>query len=490
MTAWSFIIVSSAQRGQGKEKKMSSKFTILLLFTIALLFICSCATPGHDISAVNCMDQEYEGIKARVCASQSLIDRDLPRNKLYDLFEAEQVQNVKFIKSHYKLSDDSNENLTRRWNQVVKDLATFDTLSNLKTKAFTDSMHLDEDLLKLKRENPEIYNSFIQILRDFFRTMPTPVFQEIDGEIILQNDPVLQMLPYFSEKIFALYKTKEMSEEEEAKKREELRQGLKEIIPMLNSITKHLYPIQYNMLVIQLAERDIFTITSSIRKMVFIVSDPSFAGMMADHTGNLLISSRLLPKLDDNAIETLMIHEAVHLLTGNAKQTMRFLFNKNREKWKQIVTAVEGKLSRRDIDELDRGFDVLEDLILSFDTELAIDSMVLTYLKKQPRKRDLYARALSSFESISSERMTVIERLNDCINNNVDYHNYELTTLQENILYEESSASPSNQCILKLKNAVADFEKLWAGQIIDRASLKNADLFFDHVNGLLNGKGK
>lgn len=91
---------------------MCSKLTILLLLAMTLL-ISSCATLGNDVSAVNCIDQEYEGIRAKMCVSQSLIDRDLPRNKLYALFEAEKAQNVEFIKSQYKLADDGNEKLTR-----------------------------------------------------------------------------------------------------------------------------------------------------------------------------------------------------------------------------------------------------------------------------------------------------------------------------------------------------------------------------------------
>lgn len=352
-------------------------------------------------------------------------------------------------------------------------------------------MHLHEDLLKFKQENPEIYNSFVQILKDFFASMPTPVFREIDGEIILQNDPVLHMLPYFSEKVFTLYKMKrEMSQEEEKKMREEMTQGLKEILPILNSASKHLYPIQYNMLLIQLAEREIFTITSSIQKKVFIVSDPSFSGIMADHTGNFLISSVLIHNLDDNAIETLMAHEAVHLLMGNAKQTMRFLFNKNREKWKQIVMTFEGSLSQRDVDELDRRFDAVEDLIFSFDTELAIDSMVLSYFKKQPHKRKTYAKVLSSFKKISKERTVVIEVLNECIDNNAfGDQGYVPIALRENIVYEEPlTTSPSDKCLTKLRNAIAEFVKSWAGQMIDRVSIRNPDFFFEHVNAILNGR--
>ncbi len=207
---------------------MPNRLVEFLLSAITLIFISSCATLGTDVSAINCVSQEYEGIKAKMCVSQSLIDRDLARKKLRTLFETEKNLNVKFIKTNYKLIQDRNDTLTNKWNQVVSNLANSGVFTNLNANLSTSDLNpITKDLLSLKRSDPEIYNFIMQSTSDYFASMPTPVFREINKEIILEDDPSLRMIPYFIEKIFEFYKKTQC------------------LFPIVKTSTKHIYPLRY-----------------------------------------------------------------------------------------------------------------------------------------------------------------------------------------------------------------------------------------------------
>lgn len=464
-----------------KIVKMKSYLNITLLFSISIaLFACKSITiAGND---KKCFDQAFGDLTYKTCVSMSLIEQDLPGNDIQALLTAEQKRITEYIKSTYDLANINTNELSRKWNKIVDDIAAF-----LPSPGTIDPLSIDA-ISEFKKSNPDLYDFFLQKLHEFLESAPPPVFREKNGQIILENDPSLDLVPILFEKIIDyLSESGKLSEKEEKEIRERANKELLTIMSEHILKSKYLYPIQYDFLLIFLAQKELHKLYVALNKKVFIIANQSFEGAMSDHVGNLFISQEVIRDLDENSLETIMVHEAVHVLEDNSNPIIQFLFRKNLNRLKQNLGSLSEQLLGEPIDqdEFDSQLKLLGTFLESLYYEPFIDMRVLSYFAKQPSNRKEYIKVLSSFEKISKERVAAIDSINECIDSGEEF---QLNFAMEGGVLIDRSQIPSTSKCRRVKASFEEYFKHTIKQTVNRMFKKDADLFFQTIHDLLEGK--
>lgn len=478
--------------------QIEPKIMKFLLRAIALILITGCATieskSGSTILVKGgkiCIDQQFGEFTYRECATQSLVERDIPLGTIKSLLIAEQKRRIKHLRSTYNLGNGKTKKLSRKWNRTVSDMATIFS-PTVRTDINPSVLFLSsDDMLKMKESNPDLFDFFLRTLFESYESAPQPVFREKRGQIILENDPTFKLFPLILEKVIEYLKVNgKLDEIEEKEIREQFdKEFLEPFMSVYIKIAKYLYPIQYDHLVMVLAIKELHELYASINKKVFIILDPSFEGARSDHVGNLLLSQAFLQNLDDNSLETIMAHEAGHLLIDNTNPIILCLLRKFSERWNQniqniksIVEEISGEHFDHDMSqELDSRMKQLKDpdLWLNF-FELSVDMVVLKYFNTQPLMREKYANVIATFEKVPKDRVAVIDAVNVCIDSGE--RNFQAYfAIEEGEFRDKSPISPMSECSIRLKVALKEYFERTTKQIATRILTKDADLFLQSI---------
>lgn len=414
-----------------------------------------------------CIDEEYSELKTKVCVSRSLAEQHLPLHSIQKLVADKKKKKAKEISSSGHQNCYIDNALSLKWNRAVKNVAKFsapvESLDFLIKKLDASSNLLSE----IKKGDAGFYNFLLQNLREFIKSSPQPVYRQKRGQITLDNDPVFDFFPFFLEKLVDYLKQTGKFDginEEEIRKRID-KEVMGDFIPHYTSISKHWYPIQYYFLIIKLATKELHELYDSINKTAYIVRHPSFKGAKSDYVGNFFISESFIRNIDDDALETVMAHESMHLLRDNSNRIIMHLFKKYclnglRKNMASLIEQFDERtLDSNDIEEIESNLKLYENLLNSLDYEISIDNEVLRYFSDQPFKRKKYADIIASFENVPSERLAIIDTLNECIDEK-EKDNFQLIlgmSMEGGALIDNSETTTISKCYIKLKVALREY---------------------------------
>lgn len=178
------LIKQHSMAGSINRRVISAVSSICSLLLLTSL-IYGCAT----MQASNCINGSLMDTDMQMCASQSLMDKYLPKRTVFEatILNA-QRENLIRLKSKYNIAIKDDVKINSKWNQVVKNVA--DKESSNRQQIF-DYGQLDDKMAELKEENPEVYKymmtNFIPIIKKYIREGSPFTYTEKDGDIVLEK---------------------------------------------------------------------------------------------------------------------------------------------------------------------------------------------------------------------------------------------------------------------------------------------------------------
>ncbi len=432
-----------------------------------------------------CIEKKFDEAVYKECASRSLVERDLPLTALKSLIISEQKRRIKQIKTKYDLVDYKTSNLSKKWNRIIGDIS--DTLSpTIRTDVNSiDSLLGSVDLLEIKKSQPDFYNFLIKSFFQCIESAPPMIYREEKGQIIVENDPMFTLLPLlFGKMIEYLKRNGQLDDIQEEMIKAQIDKQLLEIMSFYTKTTKYMYPVQYDQLVMSIACKELNKLYASVKKKVFIISNTSFVGARSDHVGNLLLSQNFIQNMEDNTLDAIMAHEAIHLLRDNTNPIIVFLLDRYSKRWSSSIKSIIGEIAEGqdglNTAQIDSQIKEMKNLLKSSQFEINIDIEVLEYYNKKPLIREKYANALASFETVSMDRLEVINAVNECINKGkADFQAF--FAFEEGKFRDKSPILSMTECSKRLKVALKEYFKRKTNQIMGRAHTNGAKLFLQSI---------